>query len=180
MLKRCVPYILIPLAVGIFLAAFSPAPAEAQMDCVFCSDCNNSLTGKLGHFAWDMNSPMQANQRGGGTHQACLGKNGQDYTCALNHPPCGGIGGGPLYDAPRHRPVLDAITSAVAGGDGLAAYRIVTEQPPESPFYFLAERRAIQVRGCADTVLAHIPLGHLMTEALLAAIRKDTRSSVAP
>ena len=180
MLKQFVFSTFISITLAVALVAVAPSPGEAQMDCVFCSDCTHPLTKKLGHFAWDIKSPMQANQRGDGTHHNCLGKSGQHYTCAKNHPPCGGIGGGPLYDATRHGPVLEAITSAVAEGDGFAAYRIVASQPTDSPFYFLAARDAIQVRGCRETVWMHIPLGSLLTEELLAAIQADVGGRSAP
>jgi hypothetical protein len=101
--------------------------------------------------------------------------------CSQKHPVAcapGGGGGGFLYD--QSGGVLDAVLAAVSAGDALEAYRIVLRQPKESPVHFVPERTAIQVRGCGEHVIAHIPLAHLATEELLAAVAAGRRVHSAP
>ena len=100
--------------------------------------------------------------------------------CLNKHPvACGpGRGGPPLYD--QSGKVLDAVLAAVLAGDALEAYRIVLRQPKESPVHFVPERTAIQVRGCGEHVIAHIPLAHLATAEFLAVVAAVRRAPPAP
>ncbi len=144
---------------GTLGAVFAPSPAAAQAPCVVCIDRNLESEGVPGEYHTAQDGQYADNERGGGTHPTVAWPG----DCETKHPtPCG------VFD--RSVPVtLDAIAAAVSEGDALEAYRIVLRQPEESPVYFMAERTAIQVRGCDGHVAVHIPLGHLTTSAALAA-----------
>lgn len=160
------------LAVAVAWIVFGPSRAEAQ-DCVACTDLR--AHGQVGHIAQD--SPFGIHARAGGTHPNKLAAG----FCLDKHPiTCGpgGGGGGVLYDQPGR--VLGAVLAAVSAGDALEAYRIVLRQPKESPVHFVPERTAIQVRGCSELVIAHIPLAHLATAELLAAVAVGRRAHSEP
>ena len=82
-----------------------------------------------------------------------------------------------MYD----KAVLEVIAAAVSAGDLREAFRVVGRQPDGSPFQLVAERAAIQVRGCEEGVVAiHIPLAHLATPALLAAVATGWKTQDSP
>ena len=156
------------------LGALTPAPAAAQ-----CLDCTNTghPNGGDGHYAVDETHPFERHQWRGGPHARAIWPGDCDdkhpQTCSSG----GGGGGGPLYDSG----VLDTIAAAVSTGEILEAYRIVLRQPEGSPFRFVPERTAIQVRGCVEgSVTVHIPLGDIATPEFLAAVAASGRSYVAP
>lgn len=163
------------LGVVVAWTVFGPSRAEAQ-DCLICSDVR--VGDSYGHIA--TNSPNHGiHQRRQGPHPNVMWPG----DCSEKHPvgcgPGGGGGrGGPLYDEPGR--VLDALLAAVSVGDALEAYRVVLRQPQESSVHFVPERIAIQVRGCGEHVVAHIPLAHLATAEFLAAVAAGQRVHSAP
>ena len=164
------------LGVAVAWTVFVPSWAEAQQ-CVVCTNMgieNEEGDWELGHVAQD--HPNGIHGRGGGTHPDVL----WDGWCSSKHPldECGRNGGGALYR--QASGALEAVLAAVSVGDALEAYRVVLRQPKESLVQFVPERTAIQVRGCGDHVIAHIPLAHLATAEFLAAVAAGRGALLAP
>ncbi len=155
------------LAVAVASTVLGPSRADAQA-CLICSEVK--VGNSRGHIA--TNSIHGIHARRGGSHP----KEMWPGTCDEKHPiECAPEeGGGPGLYA-QSGGVLDAVLAAVSAGDALEAYRIVLRQPKESPVHFVPERTAIQVRGCGEHVIAHIPLAHLATAEFLAVVDAGRR-----
>ncbi len=54
--------------------------------------------------------------------------------------------------------VMDALMEAALDRDHEEVYRIAVSQSKDGRIYYLAERNAVQVLGCNDTVMLHVPL----------------------
>ena len=148
------------LAVSVASTVLGPSRAEAQA-CLICSEVK--VGNSLGHIA--TNSVHGIHARRGGPHP----KRMWPGDCDDKHPiECAPEGGG--------GEVLDTVLAAVSAGDALEAYRIVLRQPKESPVHFVPERTAIQVRGCGEHVIAHIPLAHLATAEFLTVVEAGRRA----
>ena len=157
------------LAVAVVSTVLGPSRAEAQA-CLICSEVK--VGNSRGHIATN-NDAHGIHARRGGPHPDKMWPGNCDekhpIACAPEE------GGGPGLYA-QSGGVLDAVLAAVSAGDALEAYRIVLGQPKESPVHFVPERTAIQVRGCGEHVIAHIPLAHLATAEFLAVVEAGQRT----
>ena len=158
----------------------TPQLAEGQtQSCVHCLTLfHPDPNVDYGHTASDMGEPEQAYKRGTAPHPGVHAGVMYPGTCESVHGLCppsgGGKGPGNLFDvspgegAGRLTEWLDHLAATLDRGDALEAYMMAMDQPEDSPVYFMPERTAIQVRGCADMVVAHIPLAHLLPREFLA------------
>ncbi len=158
----------------LIVSPFAPTVAEGQSSCLDCTTTGHP-NGGSGHYATDQNHPYEIHERGAGAHPNAI----YPGSCGAKHPPTcsGGVDGGALYD----RATLQVIAAAVSSGDIFRAYDIVHDLPDGSPFHYVPERTAIQVRSCSEGLVAvHIPFGHLVTAEFVAAVAADRASDVAP
>lgn len=151
---------MLALGVGAFSA---PSDLSAQFrGCVHCSDCAIKILGEYEEGNIAPNGDETAiHARGRGSHGDCR----PTGLCAIQHPRMLGClegGGGGEEERPggeiKRASLLDEVLKSAEEGDYRAVYRLAVSQPSASGLYFLPERNAVQVRGCDDAVIVHVPL----------------------